>query len=56
MNLNRRSRAIRSCSRRNRIQWFLLIPVALCIFGAITFFLRAQSEQEAGCDHASAGS
>src|ERR1700722_13973158 len=28
------------------IQWFLLIPVALCIFGSITFYLRAQSEKK----------
>jgi RND family efflux transporter MFP subunit len=27
------------------IKWFLLIPVALCIFGSITFFLRAQSKK-----------
>jgi RND family efflux transporter MFP subunit len=28
------------------IKWFLLIPVALCIFGSITFHLRAQSEKK----------
>ena len=31
---------------RSGIKWFLLIPVALCIFGTITFFLRAQSEKK----------
>jgi RND family efflux transporter MFP subunit len=28
---------------RSRIVWFLVIPGALCLFGAITFYLRAQS-------------
>jgi RND family efflux transporter MFP subunit len=28
------------------IKWFLLIPVALCIWGSITFYLRAQSEKK----------
>jgi RND family efflux transporter MFP subunit len=36
------------CQTRNRIQWFLLIPVALCISGAITFYLRAQDSKKLG--------
>src|SRR5258707_491326 len=31
---------------RSGVKWFLLIPVVLCIFGSITFFLRAQSEKK----------
>jgi RND family efflux transporter MFP subunit len=31
---------------RSGIKWFLLIPVALCIFGSITFYLRAQNEKK----------
>jgi RND family efflux transporter MFP subunit len=30
---------------RHRILWFLVVPGALCFFGTITFFLRAQSEK-----------
>ena len=32
--------------RRNHVLWFLVIPGALCLFGTITFFLRAQSEKK----------
>jgi RND family efflux transporter MFP subunit len=32
--------------RRNHVLWFLAIPGALCLFGTITFFLRAQSEKK----------
>ena len=31
---------------RNRILWFLVVPIALCCFGAITFLVRAQSERK----------
>ena len=31
---------------RGGIKWFLLIPVALCAFGTVTFFLRAQSAKK----------
>ena len=30
----------------NNIKWFLLIPAVLCIFGAITLFLRAQDSKK----------
>jgi RND family efflux transporter MFP subunit len=33
-------------ARSGGIKWFLLIPVALCIFGSITFYLRAQNEKK----------
>jgi RND family efflux transporter MFP subunit len=35
-----------SSHTRNRIKWFLLIPVALCVSGAITLFLRAQDSKK----------
>ncbi|MGA9566988.1 MAG: efflux RND transporter periplasmic adaptor subunit [Candidatus Korobacteraceae bacterium] len=31
---------------RRRILWFLTIPVTLCLFGAVTFFLRAESQKK----------
>ena len=31
---------------RGGIKWFLLIPVVLCAFGTVTFFLRAQSAKK----------
>ena len=31
---------------RGGIKWFLLIPVALCVFGAVTFVLRAQDQKK----------
>ncbi len=31
---------------RGGIKWFLLIPVVFCIFGAVTFFLRAQDSKK----------
>jgi multidrug efflux pump subunit AcrA (membrane-fusion protein) len=31
---------------RGGIKWFLLIPVVLCICGAVTFFLRAQDSKK----------
>jgi len=31
---------------RNHIRWFLAVPAILCLFGAITFILRAQSEKK----------
>jgi RND family efflux transporter MFP subunit len=37
---------VRPSSGRNRILWFLVVPVALCVFGAVTFILRAQSQKE----------
>jgi RND family efflux transporter MFP subunit len=43
--MTNQSQSSQPASRRG-IQWFLLIPVALCIFGSITFFLRAQSEKK----------
>ena len=33
-------------SGRGGIKWFLLIPVVLCIFGAVTFLLRAQDQKK----------
>ncbi len=36
------------CQTPNRIKWFLLIPVALCVSGAITFYLRAQDSKTLG--------
>jgi RND family efflux transporter MFP subunit len=36
----------RTSPKRNRILWFLVVPGALCLFGTITFFLRAQSEKK----------
>jgi len=35
-----------SSHARNRIKWFLLIPVVLCVSGAVTFFLRAQDSNK----------
>ncbi len=35
-----------SCTTRNRVKWFLVIPLVLCVSGAITFFLRAQSSKK----------
>jgi hypothetical protein len=36
-----------SCScTQNRIKWFLVIPVLLCVSGAITFFLRAEDSRK----------
>ena len=35
-----------SSRRRNHILWFLVVPGTLCVFGAIIFFLRAQSEKK----------
>jgi hypothetical protein len=35
-----------SSHTRNRIKWFLLIPVVLCVSGAVTFFLRAQDSNK----------
>jgi RND family efflux transporter MFP subunit len=32
--------------RRSNIMWFLVIPGALCLFGAVTFLLRAQNEKK----------
>jgi RND family efflux transporter MFP subunit len=32
--------------RRSNILWFLVIPGALCLFGAVTFLLRAQNEKK----------
>jgi RND family efflux transporter MFP subunit len=32
--------------RRNQILWLLVVPGALCFFGTISFFLRAQSEKK----------
>jgi RND family efflux transporter MFP subunit len=32
--------------RHNQILWFLVVPGALCFFGTISFFLRAQSEKK----------
>jgi RND family efflux transporter MFP subunit len=32
--------------RRNYLRWFLAVPAALCLFGTITFFLRAESEKK----------
>ena len=37
---------VRPSSGRNRILWFLVVPVALCVFGAVTFILRAQSHKK----------
>jgi RND family efflux transporter MFP subunit len=31
---------------RSRILWFLVVPAALCLFGAITFFSRAESQKK----------
>src|ERR1700687_4572997 len=31
---------------RSRILWFLVAPVALCLFGAIAFFSRAESQKK----------
>jgi RND family efflux transporter MFP subunit len=31
---------------RSRILWFLTVPVTLCLFGAVTFFLRAESQKK----------
>jgi RND family efflux transporter MFP subunit len=33
-------------ARRSPIVWFLVVPLMLCLFGAITFFLRAQSKKK----------
>jgi RND family efflux transporter MFP subunit len=33
-------------SSGSSIKWFLLVPVALCIFGSVTFYLRAQDEKK----------
>jgi RND family efflux transporter MFP subunit len=33
-------------SGRGGIKWFLLIPVVLCIFGAVTLLLRAQDQKK----------
>ena len=37
---------VRSSPGRSHILWFLVVPGALCLFGTITFFLRAQSEKK----------
>jgi RND family efflux transporter MFP subunit len=35
-----------SRTSRSRIKWFLVIPAALALFGAVTFLLRAQDEKK----------
>ncbi len=40
------SQKVKSSPGRNRILWFLVIPGVLCLFGTITFFLRAQSAKK----------
>src|SRR5258708_1809869 len=36
---------MKSRPRRGKILWFLVIPVTLCVLGAITFIRRAQSQK-----------
>jgi RND family efflux transporter MFP subunit len=35
-----------SCTTKNRVKWFLVIPLVLCVSGAITLFLRAQNSKK----------
>ena len=38
--------AVGSSTGHSRILWFLVVPGALCLFGAITLFLRAESQKK----------
>lgn len=38
--------AVGSSTGHSRILWFLVVPGALCLFGAITFLLRAESQKK----------
>jgi RND family efflux transporter MFP subunit len=44
--MTNQTQKIPSGSSRGGIKWFLLIPVILCLFGAVTFFLRAQDSKK----------